>query len=72
MSNEQIETVSQMAPELSEEAIERLRDLLTMHYVVGGLPESLVAEVEVALKSVGRWFRDPQLLYDPEPDESYL
>jgi len=31
-----------------------------------------MAEVEAVLKSVGRWFRDPQLLYDPEPDESFL
>ena len=58
-----------MAPELSEEAIALLRDLLAMQYVVGGLPEPLVAEIESALKSVERLFRDPQLLYDPEPWE---
>ena len=60
-----------MAPEISEDAIELLRTLLAEHYI-NGLPAALMAEVEAVLKSVGRWFRDPQLLYDPEPDESFL
>ena len=55
-------------PEISEEAIQLLERVLAEHYIKG-LPESLAAEVEVVLKSVGRWFRDPQLLYDPEPWE---
>ena len=58
-----------MAPEISEDAIELLRTLLAEHYINGGLPAPLMAEVEAVLKSVGRWFRDPQLLYDPEPWE---
>ena len=63
-----------MAPpseSISEDAIELLRTLLAEHYI-NGLPAPLAAEVEAVLKSAGRWFRDPQLLYDPEPDESYL
>ena len=55
-------------PEISEEAIQLLERVLAEHYI-NGLPESLAAEVEAVLKSVGRWFRDPQLLYDPEPWE---
>jgi len=58
-----------MAPELTEEALDVLRRLLAEHYINGGLPAALVAEVETVLKAAGRWFRDPQLLYDPEPWE---
>ena len=58
-----------MAPEISEDAIELLRTLLAEFYINGGLPATLMAEVEAVLKSVGRHFRDPQLLYDPEPWE---
>ena len=52
-----------MAPELTEEALNLLRSLLAVN---GGLPATLMAEVEAVLQSAGRWFPDPQATHwDP-------
>ena len=56
---------------ISEEAIELLRQLLAAHYINGGVPEAIVQLVEEALKSVGRWFPDPQATHW-DPNEGYM
>jgi len=53
--------------EISEDAVQWLRLLLAEHYI-NGLPPQLAEQIEAALKSVGQWFPDPQLRYDPEPN----
>ena len=53
-------------PEVSEEAIALMEQLLAVHYIVGGVPMPIVELVEEALKKVGRWFPDPQYPYHPE------
>ena len=53
--------------EISEDAVQWLRLLLGEHYV-NGLPPLLAEQIEATLQSIGQWFRDPQLLYDPEPN----
>jgi len=50
---------------LCEEAIVRMEELLVIHYIDGGVPLAVAAAVEEALKSVGRWFPDPQHRYLP-------
>ena len=56
--------------ELSTQAISILRELLSLHYVDGGVPLPIIALVEQALRAVGEWFPDPQYPYHPE--EGYL
>ena len=53
-------------PEVSEEVIELLVQLLARHYTEGDVPMPIVEVVEEALKKVGRWFDDPQYFYHPE------
>ena len=53
--------------EISEDAVQWLRLLLAEHYI-NGLPPPLAEQIEATLKSIGQWFPDPQLLYDPEPN----
>jgi hypothetical protein len=48
--------------EASEQAVELMRKLLTVHYV-DGLPEEIAAPLQVYLRSVGAWFPDPQYAY---------
>ncbi len=48
---------------MSEEAIELLRQLLAMRYLDGGVPLPIIALVETSLKSIGKWFPDPQYPY---------
>ena len=50
------------AMEVSAEAVELMRKLLTVHYVEG-LPEEIAAPIQVYLRSVGAWFPDPQYAY---------
>ena len=50
------------AMKVSEEAVELMRKLLTVHYVEG-LPEEIAAPIQVYLRSVGAWFPDPQYAY---------
>jgi hypothetical protein len=52
--------------EISEEVTQLLCNLLATHYVEGGVPFAIVEQVEATLKSVGRWFPDPQHPYHPE------
>ena len=51
-----------MEVSVSEEGIELMRQLLAMHYIYG-LPEEIVAPLQVYLRSVGAWFPDPQYAY---------
>ena len=60
-----------MAPELTEEALELLCSLLAEHYINGGLPATLMAEVEAVLQSAKRWFPDPQATHW-DPIEGYM
>ena len=54
-------------PEVSEEAIALMEQLLAAHYINGGVPMPIVELVEETLRRVGRWFPDPQSgFYDPE------
>ena len=53
-------------PEVSEEVIALLAQLLARHYTEGDVPMPIVEVVEEALKKVGRWFDDPQYFYRPE------
>ena len=53
-------------PEVSEETIAILAELLAKHYIDGDVPMPIVELVEEALRRVGRWFPDPQYPYHPE------
>ena len=56
-------------PEVSEEAIALMEQLLAVHYIVGGVPRPILELVEETLRRVGRWFPDPQgSFYDPEQE----
>ena len=54
-----------MAPtdDLSQSAVELMKQLLALHYVSGGVSLQLIALVEDELKSVGQWFPDPQYTF---------
>ena len=53
-------------PEVSEEVIALLAQLLARHYTEGDVPMPIVQVVEETLRNVGRWFPDPQYFYHPE------
>ncbi len=53
--------VQKMEPVISEETIELHRRLLSEHYINGGVPADLVAEVESTLRELGQWFPDPHV-----------
>ena len=52
-------------PEVSEETIAILAELLAKHYIDGDVPMPIVELVEETLRRVGRWFPDPQYPYHP-------
>ena len=54
-------------PEVSEEVIALLAQLLARHYTEGDVPMPIVQVVEETLRRVGGWFPDPQAgFYHPE------